>query len=315
MLIIEHTKNFRIEKPAIVTIGTFDGVHLGHQKILSRLFELKQSFGLISVVLTFSPHPRKVLFPQQSDLKLLTLVNEKINLLKQNKVDVTVIYPFDKEFSNLDPEVYIQKILLNQLNVKHLIIGYDHKFGKNREGDMNVLKSFSNKYNYALEEISPKDIDSINISSSKIRHALEEGNVELASIYLGYDYSITGKVIKGKQLGHTIGYPTANLQIKSSDKLLPKNGVYFVKVALGKKLFYGMMNIGTNPTVTDNLSIKPEVNIFDFNEDIYGANIEVKFVKRLRDEKKFNNLNELIVQLNIDKQNSLDLAKNLNEIL
>lgn len=315
MLTVEHTKNFRIEKPTIVTIGTFDGVHLGHQKILNRLVELKQELGLSSTVLTFSPHPRKVLFPQQKDLKLLTLVEEKLELLKRFSVDVTVVYPFDSHFSQLDAEDYIKNILVKELNVKHLVIGYDHKFGKNREGDINVLKHFSNKYNFTVEEISAKDIDSINISSSKIRHAIDEGNVELAKEYLGHHYSISGKVVKGKQLGNTIGYPTANVSIDDSDKLVPKIGVYFVKVIHNKIQYFGMMNIGTNPTVTNDLSLKLEVNIFGFNETIYDKNLKIKFVKRIRDEEKFNNLNELIEQLHLDKQTCLKLIEETNEKL
>lgn len=315
MLTVEHTKNFRIEKPTIVTIGTFDGVHLGHQKILNRLVELKQDLGLSCTVLTFSPHPRKVLFPQQKDLKLLTLVEEKLELLKKYLVDVTVVYPFDIHFSQLDAEDYIKNILVKELNVKHLVIGYDHKFGKNREGDINTLKHFSTKYNFTVEEISAKDIDSINISSSKIRHAIEAGNVQLAKDYLGHHYSISGKVVKGKQLGNTIGYPTANVQIGDNDKLIPKIGVYFVIAMVNNRNYFGMMNIGTNPTVTDDLSLKLEVNIFDFNEDIYNKCIKIKFVKRIRDEEKFNNLNELIQQLHLDKQSSLKLIEETNEEL
>jgi riboflavin kinase/FMN adenylyltransferase len=313
MLTIEHTKNFRIEKPTVVTIGTFDGVHLGHQKIVNRLFELKQQFGLISTVLTFSPHPRKILFPEQKDLKLLTLVDEKLELLKKYNTDVAVVYPFDITFSQLEAEDYLKTILVKQLHVKHLVIGYDHKFGKNREGDIQTLKQFSQKYNFTVEEISAKDIDSINISSSKIRHALTDGNIELATEFLGHRFFINAKVVKGQQLGNTIGYPTANLKLDDEDKLIPKIGVYFVEAVFENKNYFGMMNIGTNPTVTDDLSLKLEVNIFDFNENIYNKGIKINFVKRIRDEEKFNNLNELIQQLHIDKQTCLSLIEEYNE--
>ena len=311
MLTIQHTQNFRIEKPSIVTIGTFDGVHIGHQKILSRLHELKKTLDLTSVVLTFSPHPRKVLFPQQKDLKLITLVDEKLELLQKNNLDVAVVYPFDISFSQLDAEEYIKKILVKQLNVKHLVIGYDHKFGKNREGNIEILKQFSAKYNFTVEEISAKDIDSINISSSKIRHAIDEGNIELANNYLGHYFFINAQVVKGKQLGNTIGYPTANLKLDDEDKLIPKIGVYFVEAVYETINYYGMMNVGTNPTVTDDLSVKLEVNIFDFDKDIYGKSIKIKFVKRIRDEVKFSNLNELIKQLHLDKETCLELVKKL----
>ena len=310
MLTIQHTQNFRIEKPSIVTIGTFDGVHLGHQKILDRLYNLKQTLNLSTVVLTFTPHPRKVLFPQQKDLKLITLVDEKLELLKKNNVDVSVVYPFDIGFSQLDAEEYIKTILVKQLNVKHLVIGYDHKFGKNREGSIDTLKQFSQKYNFTVEEISAKDIDNINISSSKIRHAIDEGNVELATDFLGHNFFINAQVVKGKKLGNTIGYPTANLKLDDTDKLIPKIGVYFVEAVFENSNYYGMMNVGTNPTVTDDLSVKLEVNIFEFNQDIYGKRIKIKFVKRIRDEEKFSNLNELIKQLHLDKETCLALIKN-----
>jgi riboflavin kinase/FMN adenylyltransferase len=311
LLTIQHTQNFRIEKPSIVTIGTFDGVHIGHQKILSRLHELKKTLDLTSVVLTFSPHPRKVLFPKQKDLKLITLVDEKLELLQKNNLDVAVVYPFDISFSQLDAEEYIKKILVKQLNVKHLVIGYDHKFGKNREGNSEILKQFSDKYNFTVEEISAKDIDSINISSSKIRHNIDEGNIELANNYLGHYFFINAQVVKGKQLGNTIGYPTANLKLRDEDKLIPKIGVYFVEAVYETINYYGMMNVGTNPTVTDDLSLKLEVNIFDFDKDIYGKSIKIKFVKRIRDEIKFSNLNELIKQLHLDEETCLELVKKL----
>lgn len=309
MLTVSNTKHFRIESPTIVTIGTFDGVHLGHQKILDRLKELKLQTGLKTVVFTFEPHPRSVLFPLQTDLKLITLVDEKLELLKKYGVDVTVVYPFDRNFSEIEARQYIEEILVKNLRVKYLVIGYDHRFGKNRSGDINLLKQFAGDYNYQVEEISAMDIDDIAISSSKIRHALEAGDVELASSFLGHHFFINGQVIHGKKLGRQIGFPTANLKIASGEKIIPKKGVYFVEVIIEDRNLFGMMNIGTNPTTDQDDTLKLEVNIFDFDEDIYNKNIRVNFIKYLRDEEKFTNLDVLIEHLNKDKENCLELIK------
>ncbi|MBX3164322.1 MAG: bifunctional riboflavin kinase/FAD synthetase [Bacteroidetes bacterium] len=314
MLAIQNTEHFRIEKPAIVTIGTFDGVHLGHQKILKRLQELKHETGLQTVVLTFEPHPRKVLFPEQKDLKLITLVDEKLELLDKYGVDVTVVYPFSKQFSQLSSEFYVKDILLKQLNVKHLVIGYDHKFGHNRSGDINTLKHYSSANNFTLEEISAQDIDRIAVSSSKIRKALEEGNLNLASEFLGHDFFLNAQVIKGKQLGKTLGYPTANLKLESQEKIIPKIGVYFVSLRVEEKNYFGMMSIGVNPTTDNDNTVKLEVNIFDFDGNIYSKNIQVNFLKRLRDEKKFSNLNELKTALHQDKETCLQLISEQNTL-
>jgi riboflavin kinase/FMN adenylyltransferase len=307
VLVIQNTENFRIESPTIVTIGTFDGVHLGHQKILSRLKELKEKTGLKTVVLTFEPHPRKVLFPEQKDLKLLTLIDEKLELLDRYGVDVTVVYPFTRQFSESDPQFYIEEILFRSLKVKHLVIGYDHKFGKNRTGNIITLKEFANKDGFFVEEISAKDIDHIAVSSSKIRKALEEGNIEMASEYLGHPFSIKGLVVKGKQLGRTLGYPTANVKPDGEEKIVPKIGIYFVGVVVENVNYYGMMSIGFNPTTDSDDKIKLEVNIFDFNSDIYNKSIKLNFLKRLRDEKKFANLTDLKIQLAKDRETCLQL--------
>jgi len=307
VLIIQNTEHFRIESPTIVTIGTFDGVHLGHQKILSRLKELKEKTGLKTVVLTFEPHPRKVLFPEQKDLKLITLIDEKLELLDKYGVDVTVVYPFTKQFSEMDSPFYIEEVLLRSLKVKYLVVGYDHKFGKNRSGDINTLKQLSAKGAFLLEEISAIDIDHIAISSTKIRKSIEEGNIELANEYLGHPFALQGTVVKGKQLGRTLGYPTANIKPEGEEKLVPKIGVYFVEVMVENKNYYGMMSIGINPTTDSDTAIKLEVNIFNFNQDIYGKTIKLNFLKRLRDEKKFANLTELKKELDKDKETSLKL--------
>lgn len=307
MLIIQNTTDFRIESPTIVTIGTFDGVHLGHQKIFERLKELKQQTGLKTVVLTFEPHPRKVLFPEQKDLKLLTLIDEKLSLFDKYGIDVAVVYPFTKQFSEMDTHFYIQEILVRSLKVKHLVIGYDHKFGKDRSGDIHTLKQFAPEFNFTVEEISAKDIDHMAISSSKTRKALEEGHVELAADFLGHAFFLNGLVVKGKQLGRTLGYPTANIQPEAEEKIVPKSGVYFVEVIIQKQKHFGMLNIGTNPTTDLDFLRKIEVHIFDFKEDIYGQTIQLNFLKWLREEKKFANLTELKNALEEDKQNCLRL--------
>lgn len=301
MLVVQHTEEFRIETPTILTIGTFDGVHLGHQKILSRLQVLKQELGLKTVVLTFDPHPRKVLFPEQKDLKLLTLVDEKLELLRKHNVDVAVIYPFTKFFSQLSANAYVEEILIKKLKVQYLVIGYDHKFGKDRDGDIFTLFQLSHKHHFEVEEIPARDIDSISISSSRIRKALEEGDVELTSKFLGHSYFIKALVTEGKQLGRTIGYPTANLLIEDTDKLIPKNGVYFVKVKVGDETHHGMMSIGFNPTTDTDNKVKLEVHIFDFNASIYGQMIRVSFLKRLRDEEKFDSIDTLVQQIKQDE--------------
>lgn len=314
MLTVQNTEHFRIESPTIVTIGTFDGVHLGHQKILERLKELKQQTGLKTVVLTFEPHPRKVLFPEQKDLKLLTLIDEKLELLEKYGVDVTVVYPFSREFSEMDSENYIRDILVKQLNVKYLVIGYDHKFGKDRKGDINVLKKFAPECGFNIEEISAKDIDNISISSTRIRKALEEGNLDTASEFLGHSFILQAKVVKGKQLGRTLGFATANLRPEGEEKIIPKIGVYFVSVSVDKKDYFGMMSIGCNPTTDMDDKVKLEVHIFDFNADIYSKTIKLNFLKRLRDEKKFANLTELKSELENDREVCFRLIEELQNV-
>ena len=307
MLVIRHTVDFRIELPTIVTIGTFDGVHVGHQKILNRLRELKAKTGLKTVVLTFEPHPRKILFPEQQDLKLISLVDEKLNLLKGYGVDYTVVYPFTEAFSQSSAAYYIEHVLLKQLNVRHLVIGHDHRFGMNRSGNIKSLLDYSAKEKFEVEQISAKDIDNIAISSSKIRKALEDGNIERANEFLGHPFSIMAEVIKGKQLGRQLGYPTANLFIDDKDKLVPKIGVYFVEVSVSEKQYFGMMSIGTNPTTDSDNTLKLEVHLFDFEDDIYGKFITVNFVKRLRDELKFDSITALKHQIERDEEHCLNL--------
>jgi riboflavin kinase/FMN adenylyltransferase len=306
VLVIENTEYFRIEKPTIVTIGTFDGVHLGHQKILQRLSEIKAETGFQTLVLTFEPHPRKVLFPEQRDLRLLTMVDEKLDLLRSFGVDVAVVYPFSRQFSELASDVYIREILCFQLKTRKLVIGYDHRFGKGRTGDIRVLREAAKEGGFEVEEISARDIDSIAISSTKIRKALEEGKLDLAAEFLGHPYFLNAQVIQGKQLGRSIGYPTANLKT-AKEKLIPRNGVYFVRLEVEGNWHYGMLNIGTNPTTDRDDSVKIEVHLFDFDRDIYFRSVRLQFIRRLRDEKNFKGLEELTAALDEDKENCLQL--------
>lgn len=296
----------KINKP-IVTIGTFDGVHLGHQQILNRLKKAKHETGGETFVFTFDPHPRQVLFPNQTDLKLLTLTNEKLDLLEQAGIDHVLVFPFTKEFSQQSAHSYIKDILVDAIGVKQLIIGYDHHFGNNREGNINTLKQYAAEYNFSVEEIPAHEIDHINVSSSKIRKALEEGDIKTSNSFLGYNYFISGRVVDGKKLGRTIGYPTANIFIENQAKLVPKIGVYAATCIVNGVSYKGMMNIGYNPTTDTDNEIKTELHIFNFDANIYGCNLTLQIKARLRDEEKFASLDELKKQLHADKEHALSV--------
>jgi riboflavin kinase/FMN adenylyltransferase len=304
MKVYTNIDEFKDVKNPIVTTGTFDGVHLGHQKIISRLKDVAKEEDGSTVLLTFSPHPRMVLFPDDNELKLLNTLPEKIELLEKYGVDHLIVYPFTKEFSRLTSIEFVRNILVNSIQTKRLVIGYNHHFGRNREGSFEHLKEYGPLYGFEVEEIPAKDIDHIQISSTKIRNALLIGDVKTATTYLGHIYSLTGTVVKGKQLGRTIGYPTANLQITDTYKLIPGDGVYAVKVKHKNTFYGGMLNIGNNPTV-EGKGKSIEVNIFDFDKMIYGDEATIYFIERLRDEVKFNNLEELKEQLAKDKQDSM----------
>lgn len=291
----------------VLTIGTFDGVHLGHQKIINRINEIKRNTGLETVLFTFDPHPRKVLFPEQKDLKLITNTNEKLDLLARFGIDNVLVYPFSKEFAQMQPEKYVSDIIASVLNTKHIVIGYDHRFGANRAGGIDTLKNLCSQYSFNVEEIPAQEINELNISSTRIRKALEEGDVNVANEFLGYPFFITGIVVGGKKLGRTIGYPTANIKIEDSDKLIPKIGVYAVKVLHKGQTYEGMLNVGYNPTTDADHTIKVEVNIFDFDQEIYGDTIKVEFHHRIRNEEKFANLEELKSALASDKLKALNL--------
>ncbi|MAC86909.1 MAG: riboflavin biosynthesis protein RibF [Gammaproteobacteria bacterium] len=308
MKIIRSITAFNSSEKTIVTIGTFDGIHIGHQKILKDLIKTAKKEGKKSVLLTFFPHPRMVL---QKDNKILLLntIEEKSGLLEKMGLDYLIIHPFSKEFSRLTALDFVRDILVNKLNTSRLIIGYDHHFGKNREGNIHQLKEYSLLYDFKVEEIPAQDIDDVSVSSTKIRTALKEGNLKTANNYLGYHYMLNGTVVSGKKLGGTIGFPTANLEIKEPYKLIPKTGVYIIKTHINTVLYTGIMNIGFNPTVLGKYQTI-EAHLFDFSEDLYGKEVMIEFIYFLREEHKFESIEELVVQLNIDKENAISYLSN-----
>jgi riboflavin kinase/FMN adenylyltransferase len=303
-------QEFTSTKKTIVTLGTFDGVHLGHTVILDRICNIAKQENLESVVLTFFPHPRLIV-SNDSEIKLLNTMAEKAKLLEQKGIQNFIIHPFDKLFSELSPSEFVKQILIKQLNIQKIIIGYDHKFGKNRAADFNDLIAFGNEFGFDVEEIPAKQVDEVSVSSTKIRNSLLEGNISLANDYLGYSYMLSGIVVKGNQLGRTIGFPTANIQISENYKLIPKNGVYMVTTILNNKIIFGMMNIGIKPTLGENL-LSIEVHFLHFSEDIYGHKIQVNVMERLREEQKFESFEVLKSQLEIDKANTLHYFENWN---
>nr|WP_317044610.1 bifunctional riboflavin kinase/FAD synthetase [Mesoflavibacter zeaxanthinifaciens] len=291
----------------VLTIGTFDGVHIGHQKIIKRLVEISEIKNLTPSLLTFFPHPRMVL-QKDANIKLINTIDEKKDILNQFGISNLVIKEFTKEFSRLTAEDFVKNILVDHLKAKHIIIGYDHHFGRNRNANIEDLKQFGNDFDFEVEEISKQDINDVAVSSTKIRAALQEGNIKTANTYLGYNFMLTGKVIDGKKLGQTINYPTANLHIEETYKLIPKHGVYIVKSIIDNITVYGMMNIGHNPTVNGKHQTI-ETHFFDFNKDLYGQNLKIELLQRLRNEQKFSSVEELQSQLHIDKNNALEFIK------
>ena len=305
-----HSINdFHSTKKTILTLGTFDGVHIGHKKILERITQNTENGKYESLVLTFFPHPRMVL-QEKSEIKLLNTIAEKTKLLEETGIENLVIHPFNESFSRLTAEEFVHSILVDQFQIQKIIIGHDHRFGRNRTANIDDLIAFGAEYGFEVEQISAQEIQDVSVSSTKIRKALHEGNMALANDYLGYAYFLTGEVVKGKQLGRTIGFPTANIQIEEDYKLIPKNGVYVVKALIGQKEIFGMMNIGFNPTVNGEKQTI-EVNLFDFDADIYGEKIEVSLLHYLREEQKFGSVDILKVQLNQDKINALAFIQKL----
>lgn len=293
---IDHIPN------PVLTIGTFDGVHIGHQKIIDQLNAEAKKIGGESVLFTFYPHPRMILNPDSHGLKLIQTQEEKLKKLKKMGLQNIIVFPFTIEFSKLSALEFVKDYLVDQLHVKKLVIGYDHQFGKNREGSITFLKEISSKYNFEVIEIPAQDIDEVNVSSTKIREALTNGNVELANEYLGEPFELSGTVIHGNALGRTIGFPTANIKIDSDLKLIPGKGVYAVELTFKGRLLRGMMNIGIRPTIKGVHDLTIEVHIFDFNEDIYNERLTVQFLSKIRDEKKFSGIEELKNQLKKDEE-------------
>jgi riboflavin kinase/FMN adenylyltransferase len=308
MKIYHGINNFKRLDHAVVTSGTFDGVHKGHQKILKRLVEVAHKEGGESVLITFWPHPRIVLNDDPGFLKLINTIDEKQQILRSLGIDHLVMIPFTREFSNTTSEEFIQNVLVNAIGTKKLIIGYNHRFGKNREGSFENLKKDGPKYGFKVEEIPKHEIDHVGISSTIIRKALSLGDVSLARKYLGRYFTLTGIIIHGDKLGSKLGFPTANIQVEETYKLIPADGVYAVYVTLEGVTYQGMLNIGNRPTV-DGHEKRIEVNIFDFDEKIYGKTVTISFVHRIRDEKKFKNIESLSQQLSADRLKAIQLLK------
>jgi riboflavin kinase / FMN adenylyltransferase len=285
----------------VVTSGTFDGVHLGHQKILKRIREIARGIQGETVLITFWPHPRLVLYPEEHQLRLLSTFEEKTKLLRSFGIDHLITIPFTKEFSQLSSREFIEKVLVEKVKPSKLVIGYDHRFGKNREGSFEYLKEHHSEFGFELEEISRQDVDEIGVSSTKIRTALETGHVKTATDYLGRPYELNGLVIKGQQIGRSIGFPTANIHIPNDYKLIPMDGVYAVEASVNDSLFKAMLNIGNRPTVGGTKKTV-EAHLFDFQGDLYDKQITIYLKEFLREERKFENLEELKNQLAIDQK-------------
>lgn len=300
MEVFHSINDFKSPQKTIVTLGTFDGMHIGHQAILNKLKLQKKLGDYKTLVLTFFPHPRMVL-KSDTQILLLNTIEERIKLIADFGIDYLVVQEFTQDFANLSAEEFVKNVLVDQFNIDKIIIGYDHRFGKNRSADIHDLIEFGKKYHFNVEQISAEELDHVSISSTKIRKALNEGNVSLAKTYLGYPYPLTGKVVSGKQLGRTIGYPTANIQIQEDYKLIPAIGVYVVGVTVLGENYYSMLSIGTNPTV-GGVDKTIEVYIFNFDKTIYDEEITVRFLTKIRDEEKFASVDLLIEALKEDER-------------
>jgi len=307
---VKNIEIYNSTEPTVVTIGTFDGVHIGHQKIIKHLINTGKSKGLKSVILTFFPHPRMVL-QKDSNIKLINTIDERRNILDDLGLDYLVVKKFTHEFSRLSAENFVKGILVEELNAKKVIIGYDHRFGRNRNADINDLKTFGETFGFEVEEISAQDINDVAVSSTKIRLALMDGEIHKANAYLGYNFMLTGKVTKGKSLGKELGFPTANIEIEEDYKIIPKQGSYIVNSNIKDTLVYGMMNIGVNPTVNGSKQTI-EVHFFDFDDDIYEDTIKIDLLHRIRDEEKFESLEALKLQLAKDKETAIEYISNQN---
>ncbi len=302
MRIYHSIEDFPSDVNTIVTIGTFDGVHKGHQIIINRINEIAKKQALESVVLTFDPHPRHVIYPDDQELRLIHTLEEKIEALSKTGVQNLVLHKFTKEFSRTESVNFIRDFLVTKLNMKYMVVGFDHHFGKNRQGTFDNLIELSDAYGFKIEKIKPQNIGEVTISSTKIRNAILEGDCKKANAYLSANFSITGKVVQGNKIGSSIGYPTANIEIENQWKILPKNGVYAVKIALKNQEYFGMLNLGNRPSISDD-SFAIEVHLFDFNATIYNEELKIEFIQRIRDEQQFSDLEKLKSQLKIDAIN------------
>lgn len=309
-MITKDLKDYNSNSPSIITIGTFDGVHIGHKKIINQLTSTSSKEQLTSILLSFFPHPKMVL-QNDRELKLINTITEKEELLNNLDLDYLIIKEFTKEFSRLSALEFVRDILVNKLNAKHIIIGYDHHFGRNRTANIEQLKEFGLLYDFKVTEILAQDINDIAISSTKIRKALINGEIQLANKFLGYDYFFNGNIVHGNSIGKTISFPTANIEVHESYKLVPKNGVYIVKTIIDKNLIFGMMNIGVNPTF-DGTKQSIEIHFLNFNKNIYNQNLTIYMISRIRDEKKFNSVEDLKTQLELDKVSTLSYIESLN---
>lgn len=305
MITVQSISKYDKAHPTVVTIGTFDGVHIGHRKILERLIKNAKALGLKSTVLTFFPHPRMVL-QQDVSIQLLNTVEEKIRIMQDLGLDYLIVHPFTKGFSRLSATEFVSDILVRDLRVKKIIIGYDHRFGRNRNADINDLKAFGDTLDFEVEEISAQEVDDVSVSSTKIRKALEDGDIQTANAFLGYKYMLSGTIVKGRGMGKKLDFPTANLYIPETYKLIPKDGVYVVSSNIDGKTVYGMMNIGFNPTFEGNVRTI-ETNFFDFEQDIYGNEVQIDIIDRIRDEYKFGSVEDLKAQLRKDREVSLSI--------
>ena len=301
MKIHRDLNNFYAQNP-VLTVGTFDGVHLGHRKIISRLHDLAKAINGESVIFTFDPHPRKIVAPAETNLRLLTTLAEKIELFEQSGIDHLIIYPFTPEFAQLTYEEFVEQILVGQIHTKSLVVGYDHKFGKGRAGDFELLKNLADQLGFQIEKLDVLLMNESHVSSTKIREAIQVGDFDTANAYLGYPFALHGTVVEGQKLGRLIQYPTANIDASDPDKIIPGYGVYAVQAKVQNKTYVGMLNIGSRPTVNHNADHRTvEVNLFDFDSDIYGEHLELIFFRKLREEQKFDSLDALKEQLAKDK--------------
>jgi riboflavin kinase/FMN adenylyltransferase len=305
MEVIHNIANYRPKKPAILTIGTFDGVHIGHQKIISDLVAKAKKENLCAVVLTFFPHPRMVL-QKESQLKMIDTLKEKRQLLEILGVEILIIQPFTLEFSRMTAIEYTRDLLVNGLGISKLIIGYDHRFGRNREATVEDLKNFGLDYDFTVEEIPAQDIASIAVSSTKVRNAITAGEIKKANQYLGRPFSLSGTIVKGDKIGRKIGFPTANLYIEEKYKLKPQNGVYLVQCNWDSQKYFGMMNVGKRPTISGK-ETQIETYFFDFDGDLYGKKLNINLLEKIRDEQKYDSLESLGNQLSIDQKSCREL--------